>query len=50
MEGYESAQGVELEHLPSDWKAMDQLLKGVRIVTFNCEAMNQAIACALVPC
>ncbi|KAF2569176.1 hypothetical protein F2Q70_00027575 [Brassica cretica] len=30
-----------LEQLPSGWEAMDQLLHGVRIVTFSGEAMNQ---------
>ncbi|KAL0802472.1 hypothetical protein Bca101_057648 [Brassica carinata] len=40
---------MELEQLPSGWQAMDKLLKEVRIVTFSGEAMNQPIACGLVP-
>ena len=40
-----------LEQLPSGWirKAMDYLLHGVRTVTFSWKAMNQPIACVLVP-
>ena len=72
MECYGSAQGVELEQLPSGWEAMDQLLYrvravtfgwnntfwleamdqllyGVRTDTFSWEALNQPIACVLVP-
>lgn len=40
---------MELEQLPSGWEAMDQLLHEVRTVTFSWEAMNQPIACVLVP-
>ncbi|WZZ52540.1 hypothetical protein YC2023_052647 [Brassica napus] len=36
------------EQLPSCWEAMDQLLHGVRTVTFSGEAMNQPIACVLL--
>ena len=46
---------IELEQLPSVgtipsvWEAMDQLLYGVRTDTFSWEALNQPIACVLVP-
>ena len=46
---------IELEQLPSvgtipsGWEAMDQLLYGVRTDTFSWEALNQPIACVLVP-
>ncbi|WZZ83316.1 hypothetical protein YC2023_103888 [Brassica napus] len=35
--------------IPSGWEAMDQLLYGVRTDTFSWEALNQPIACVLVP-